>query len=93
MTQILAQFDVKGYSSPQYRKTVNDLTAAGLAHPKGRLYNIAVQNSKGKGMTVTVGWESEKELDEFSKTIVPILEKNGVTKFKPVLLPGYYILQ
>jgi len=44
-------------------------------------------------MTITVGWESEKELDEFSKTIVPILEKNGVTNVKPVLLPGYNIMQ
>jgi hypothetical protein len=90
MTQILAQFDVKGFASPQYRKTVYDLVAAGLPHPKGRIYNIAVQ--KGKRITITVGWESEKELDEFSRTILPIFEKNGVENVKSALISGNNIM-
>jgi hypothetical protein len=90
MTQVVAQFDVEGFTSQQYSKTLKDLEAAGLGHPKGRLYHIAVQ--KDKGMIVTDVWESEKLLDEFSKTLVPILEKNGVTPAKPTLLPVYNIL-
>jgi hypothetical protein len=89
MTQILAQFDVKEFISRQYHKTVRDLEAAGMGHPQGRLYQIAVQERKG--LIVTVEWESEKELDEFSKTIVPVLEKNGVMNVKPALLPVYNI--
>ena len=90
MERIDAQFDVAGFTPQQYSKTLKDLESAGLGHPKGRLYHIAIQ--KGKGMVVTDVWESEKALDDFSKTLVPILERNGVTPAKPTLLPIYNIL-
>jgi hypothetical protein len=90
MDKIVAQFDVAGFTPQLYGKTLKDLEAAGLGKPKGRLYHIAVQ--KGKSMIITDVWESEKALEDFSKTLVPILEKNGVTPAKPTLLPIYNIL-
>jgi hypothetical protein len=38
-------------------------------------------------MLVTDVWESEEQLNEFSKTLIPILTKNGVTPAPPVILP------
>lgn len=90
MGRIVAQFDVAGFTPQQYSKTLEDLESAGLGHPKGRISHIAIQ--KGKGMLVTDVWESEKALDDFSKTLTPILEKNGVTPAKPTLLPVYNLL-
>jgi predicted transcriptional regulator len=90
MENVVAQFDIAGFTAQQYSKTLKDLESAGLGHPKGRLYHIAVQ--KGKGMLVTDVWESEKALEDFSKTLIPVLEKNGVTPAKPTLLPIYNIL-
>jgi hypothetical protein len=91
MKSIVAQFNVVDFTPDKYDKTIKDLQAAGQGSPRGRLYHIITKQDKG--MLVTDVWESEETLNEFSKTLIPILQKNGVTPAKPTLLPVYNIIK
>jgi hypothetical protein len=86
MEAILAQFNVAGMTVRQYEQTLHDLGSAGA----GRLHHVAVQQPGG--MFISDVWESQEALDEFSKTLIPILQKNGVTPAQPVIMPVYNIL-
>lgn len=89
MGQIVVQYDVTS-TAVQYNNVIRDLASAGLDHPKGRIYHIAVQ--KGKKMEIIGIWESENAFKDFNKTLMPTLEKNGIKVSKPTLLPVYNIL-
>jgi hypothetical protein len=90
MKKIVAQFNVVDFTVPKYEQTIKDLKAAGQGNPKGRLYHVVTPQQKG--MLVVDVWESEESLNEFSKTLVPILQKNGVTPAKPVITPVHNII-
>jgi hypothetical protein len=85
MKTILAQFNTVDFTEEKYRQTVKDLEEAGQGHPSGRLFHVV--SPQPVGMLVTDVWESEEQLNEFSKTLIPILTKNGVTPAPPVILP------
>ncbi len=89
MGQIITQYDLTS-STVQYNNVLRDLASAGFEHPKGRIYHIAVQ--KGKKMEIIGVWDSENAFKEFSKKLLPTLEKNGIKAPKPTLLPVYNIL-
>lgn len=90
MSKIVTQIDFSEFTPDKYSKTLEDLDYAGQGHPKGRIYHVAIQ--KDKGMRVYGLWESEKDFKEFSKTLVPILQKNGVKPPKPVMFPVFNYL-
>jgi hypothetical protein len=81
MEAIVAHFDVADMSVQQYEQTLNDLGGIGA----GCLHHVAAR--KGDGMVVIDVWESEEALNEFSKTLIPILQSHGVTPVQPVVLP------
>jgi virulence-associated protein VapD len=91
MAQVVSE--IKMDISPQQYNDINkELESIGLGHPKGRLYHVAV--SKDGGMEVIAVWESEMAFQEFSRSLVPILEKQGIpTNKRPDLYPVYRIVQ
>jgi quinol monooxygenase YgiN len=90
MKKIVAQFNVKGFTAEQYRKTIHDLEAAGKEKSAGRLNHVAAEQKDG--LLIIDVWESEEALNEFSKILVPVLLKNGVTPAEPIVLPLHNLI-
>lgn len=90
MEKIVAQFNVVGFTPEQYNQVIKDLEAAGKENYAGRLCHIAAQQPDG--LLVTDVWESEEALNMFSETLVPILQKNGVTPAQPILFPLHNLI-
>ena len=90
MAQICTELNAN-MSPDQYNTILNELDSKGLSHPSGRIYHVAVQ--KGSSMEIISIWESEKSFEDFSRTLFPILEKQGISARKPDVLPVYRILQ
>ncbi|MGH7449905.1 MAG: hypothetical protein ACRENG_01020 [bacterium] len=91
MSAITAVFDIPGMTSKQYDQTIKDLEAAGASAPKGRLYHVA--NSKVGSWFVVDVWESAELLGAFAQTLMPILQKNGVTPPQPQIHPVHNIIK
>jgi hypothetical protein len=83
---ILTVFDLKTMDVDKYHAAIKGLEAAGQGKPKGRLYHIATPQEDGS-MVVTDIWESSELLDEFGKTLMPVLTKAGVTPVEPKVYP------
>ena len=78
---IVAVFDVSGMTSAQYEQTINDLENAGLGNPDGRIHHVAA--STEDGWFVADIWESGEQLEKFSESLIPILQRAGVTPAEP----------
>lgn len=90
MGKVVSQIDFSEFAPDKYNEILEDLNSTGLSHPKGRLYHVAVQ--KGKGMLIFGLWASEKDFNDFSKTLLPLLQKNGIKPAKPELFPVFNYL-
>ena len=88
---IVAVFNVPGMTAQQYDKTIKELEAAGQGKPKGRLYHVAA--AKPGGWFVLDVWASAEELNQFAQTLMPILQKAGVTPPQPEILPVHNIIK
>jgi hypothetical protein len=88
---ILAVFDLAFESSEQYDQLTKELEAAGAGSPPGRLYHLAY--AKDGGIVVADVWASGELLDQFAQTLVPVLQKDGVTPVQPQLYPVHNIIQ
>jgi len=81
MKNILAIFRAPEMSKEKYDNVMEDLDAAGLSTVKARSHHIMALASQG---TVVVDvWDSQEALDEFFKTLGPILTKNGINPPQP----------
>ncbi len=89
MKKVIVQFDSPDMTSKQYDQVWQDLRAAGHANPKGLIHHVGAPTDKG-WMVVDV-WESAEHFNEFGKTLMPILTKNGVPPAEPVVLPLHYL--
>ena len=89
MKTIMVQFTIAGLKTTQYDKVWQDLREAGHDHPKGMLHHYA--GEVGDNWLVIEIWESEELWTEFGKTLMPLLDKNGVPKTQPIVLDLYYI--
>lgn len=87
MQKVIAQFNVPGMTSRQYDQVMKDLEASGHKKPKSRISHVA--SELPNGWIVIDIWESGEALNEFAKTLMPILIKNGVTAPQPTILPVY----
>ena len=79
---ILTVFNVPTMTADKYNRAIKDLEAAGQGMPKGRLYHVASRQEDGSIMVSDV-WESPELLEEFGKTLTPILLAAGVTPAEP----------
>lgn len=91
MAAITAVFDIPGMTSKQYDQTVKDLEAAGAGAPKGRLFHVA--SSKPGGWFVVDVWESEESMGAFAQTLIPILQKSGVTPQQPQIYSVHNVIK
>ena len=90
MSTIIAIFDAPGMTAAQYDEVMKDLEAAGAGNPKGRQSHVAA--SKEEGWLVVDVWESPDSLNQFASTLIPILQKNGITPPQPQVFPAHNIL-
>jgi hypothetical protein len=88
---IVALFDIPGMTAAQYDRVIKELEAAGAGSPKGRLYHVA--SAKEAGWFVVDVWESGELLNQFAQTLMPILQKNGVTPPQPQIYPTHNIIK
>lgn len=88
---IIVVFDVPGMTPEQYDQVIKDLEAAGAGSPRGRLYHVA--SAKTDGWLVVDVWESAERLDQFAQTLMPSLQKVGVTPPQPQIYPTHNIIK
>ena len=89
MEKVVVYFDMPGMTASQYDQIWQDLRATGHESPKGLLYHVGAATTNG-WMVVDV-WESAGHFNEFGKTLMPILVKNGVPPVEPIVLPVHYL--
>jgi len=89
---ILTVFNLSTMTAEKYKQAIRGLEAAGQGKPKGRLYHIATPQEDGS-MIVTDIWESPELLEEFGKTLIPTLNKVGVTPVEPKVYPVLNVIE
>ncbi len=91
MAAISAVFDIPGMTSAQYDQTIKDLQAAGAGAPQGRLHHTA-HAKEGAWFVIDV-WDSPESMAAFAQTLMPILQKNGVTPTPPQIYPVHNLIR
>jgi hypothetical protein len=89
---ILTVFNLSTMNEEKYNKAIDGLEASGQGKPRGRLYHIATRQEDGT-IIVSDIWESAELLDEFGKTLIPILNKAGVTPVEPKVYPVLNVIE
>ncbi len=88
MEKQLVQFNIPGMTAEQYDKCWEELRNVGLSNPPGLLHHVGAQ--QGSNWVVADIWESPEAFAKFGETLIPILDKLGVTQVEPVITPVYY---
>ena len=89
---IITVFNLSTMNTEKYNQTIRDLEAAGQGKPKGRLYHVAARQEDGS-FIVTDIWESAALLEGFGKTLIPVLNKAGVTPVEPKVYPVHNVIE
>jgi hypothetical protein len=89
---IITVFNLSTMTADKYTQAIRGLEAAGQGKPKGRLYHVAARQEDGS-IIVTDIWESAALLDEFGKTLIPVLNKAGVTPVQPKVYPVQNVIE
>jgi len=89
---IVTVFNLSTMDTQKYNQAISDLESAGQGKPKGRLYHVAARQEDGS-ILVTDIWESAALLEEFGKTLIPILNKVGVTPVEPKVYPVHNVIK
>ena len=90
MEKQLVQFNVPGMTAGQYDQCWDELRKAGQEHPDGLIYHVGAQ--QGNNWVVVDVWESLEQFNKFGETLMPIMNKVGITQVPPVITPVYYEL-
>ncbi len=89
---IITVFNLSSMTTDKYNQAIRGLEAAGQGKPKGRLYHVAARQQDGSTIVTDI-WESAAMLDEFGKTLVPVLTKAGVTPVQPMVYPVLNVIE
>ncbi len=92
MKRIIVRFEFPKATSKQFDQTWKDLKDKGYEHPNGLLFHSEAPTSDGKWFICDL-WESEQAFNEFSKILMPLLEKNKLEMVKPDIMPAHFIYQ
>ncbi|MCP4009158.1 MAG: hypothetical protein GY726_06550 [Proteobacteria bacterium] len=84
MSRIVVIYETPNMTAEQYDRIDSELRSIGMTKPDGRLYHVSA--STENGWYVTDVWQSIEQLDQFSKTLIPILEKNGIQSTPPRIM-------
>ncbi len=88
---IITVFNLSTMNAEKYGRAIRGLADAGQGNPKGRLYHVAARQEDGS-FIVTDIWESAALLEEFGKTLIPTLNKVGVTPVEPKVYPVHNVI-
>ena len=77
-------------SAEQYDRVTRRLEDAGAGSPPGRSYHSAFQ--VGGGIHVFDVWDSEEQFNEFGKTLMPILQEEGLDPGQPDVSPIHNVI-
>ena len=83
-------FHPESMSAEQYDRVTRRLEEAGAGSPSGRSYHCAFQ--VGAGLHVFDVWESEEQFNEFGKTLMPILQEEGIDAGQPDVSPIHNVI-
>ena len=83
-------FTPSGFTRDKYDDAIRRLEAAGAGAPPGRSYHVALE-ANGEIQVFDV-WESQEQFDEFGKTLLPILQEEGVDVGQPSISPIHNVI-
>ena len=89
---IITVFNLSTMTTERYNQAIRGLEAAGQGKPKGRLYHVAARQEDGSTVVTDI-WESAALLEEFGKTLIPVLNKAGVTPVEPKVYPVLNVIE
>lgn len=89
---IITVFNLSTMTTEKYNQAIRGLEAAGQGKPKGRLYHVAARQEDGSTVVTDI-WESAALLEEFGKTLIPVLNKAGVTPVEPKVYPVLNVVE
>ncbi len=89
---IITVFNLSTMTTEKYNQAIRGLEAAGQGKPKGRLYHVAARQNDGSTIVTDI-WESPALLEEFGKTLIPVLSKVGVTPVEPEVSPVLNVIE
>jgi hypothetical protein len=89
---IITVFNLSTMNTDKYNQAISGLEAAGQGKPKGRLYHIAARQEDGSTVVTDI-WESPALLEEFGKTLIPVLNRAGVTPVEPKVYPVLNVIE
>ena len=84
-------FTPTSFARETYDETINRLEAVEAGAPPGRLYHVALEGEGG--IHVFDIWESQEQLDEFGKTLLPILNELGIDLGEPYVHQVHNVIQ
>ena len=87
---IVVKFSVSGMSTDKYEAALRQLQTADAGAPPGRLYHVSY-GSRDSLQVIDV-FDSQKSLEDFGKTLGPILDKLGI-KTQPEVAEAYKIIK
>ena len=90
MSTITVLFDMPDVTAAQYDQVIQGLEAVGAGNPQGRLYHVA--SPKEGGWLVVDVWESDELLNQFAQTLIPIMQKAGVTPPQSQVYPVHNMI-
>jgi hypothetical protein len=83
-------FHPESMSADGYDRVTRKLDEAGAGAPPGRSYHCAFQ--VGGGLHVFDVWESEEQFNEFGRTLMPILQEEGIDPGQPDVSPVHNVI-
>jgi hypothetical protein len=85
---IVVKFSVSNCSAEKYDEVLRRLEAAGAVAPAGQLFHVSY-GSRDNIQVIDV-FDSQQSLENFGKTLVPILDEMGI-KAQPEVHEAYKI--
>lgn len=83
-------FHPESMTAAQYDRVMQKLEQAGQGRPLGRSYHSAFQ--VGDSIHVFDVWESKEQFEEFGKTLMPILQEEGIDPGQPDVSPIHNVI-
>ena len=83
-------FHPESFSKEQYDTVIKKLADAGAGSPAGRSYHCAF--TVGNSLHVWDVWDSQEAFDNFGKTLMPILQAEGVDPGQPDVSPIHNVI-
>jgi hypothetical protein len=87
---IAIYFPLENVTKAQYDEIDSGLKDAGAGTPKARTYHCAFGGDDS--IQVFDVWDSQEDFDAFGETLMPLIEKAGVTMPQPVIAEVHNVI-